>query len=167
MIHGLAKQLDGGFTLDSTVGLGTIATLWLPAADSDAAPAAPQRQSRVPFARKLKILVVDDDLLILMNTSALLEDLGHEVLEASSGEEALTFVRQYPDIDLVITDQAMPQMTGTQLADQVTDIRAELPIILASGYGDVPAGSQQRIVRLGKPFGQTMLDQAISAAMAG
>jgi len=167
MIHGLAKQLEGGFTLDSIVGRGTSATLWLPAAEPDAAPAAPQRESRASFAGKLKILVVDDDFLILMNTSALLEDLGHEVLEANSGAEALALVRQYPDIDLVITDQAMPQMTGTQLADHVTEIRADIPIILASGYGDVPAGSQQRIVRLGKPFGQTMLDQAISAAMAG
>lgn len=167
MIHGLAKQLEGGFTLDSAVGRGTTATLWLPAAELDASPTPPQREGRPSFTERLKILVVDDDFLILTNTGALLEDLGHEVLEASSGEEALTLVRQYSDIDLVITDQAMPQMTGTQLADHVTAIRADLPIILASGYGDVPAGSQQRIVRLGKPFGQAMLDQAISAAMAG
>ncbi|KFD30125.1 hybrid sensor histidine kinase/response regulator [Sphingobium yanoikuyae] len=167
MIHGLAKQLEGGFTLDSTVGHGTTATLWLPAAEEDAAPAALEREVISSFTGRLKILVVDDDFLILMNTAALLEDLGHEVLEASSGEEALALVRQHEDIDLVITDQAMPQMTGTQLADQITDIRGDLPIILASGYGDVPAGSQQRIVRLGKPFGQAMLDQAIAAAMAG
>ena len=166
MIHGLAKQLEGGFTLDSAVGRGTTATLWLPAAELDAAPAAPQREVKPSSAGQLKILVVDDDLVILMNTAALLEELGHEVLEANSGEEALAIVRQYPDIDLVITDHAMPQMTGTQLADYITDIRAKLPIILASGYAEVPAGSQQRIVRLSKPFGQSMLDQAISVAMA-
>lgn len=164
MVHGLAKQLDGIFTLASSIGEGTVATLWLPVAD-DGKPAAPLREKSPAFAGRLKILAVDDDGLILMNTSALLEDLGHDVLEANSGEEALALLRAHPDIDILITDQAMPNMTGTQLADHATAERSDLPIILASGYGDIPPGSQQRIVKLGKPFGQAMLDQAISQAM--
>ncbi|MCE7798158.1 PAS domain-containing protein [Sphingobium sufflavum] len=167
MIHGLAKQLNGIFTLASAVGKGTTATLWLPVAGGDvrgAVSVAPKPE--LPsHAQRLKILAVDDDSLILMNTAALLEDLGHEVLEGNSGEEALDLLRDNPDIDILITDLAMPNMTGIELADHATDIRADLPIILASGYGDVPTGAQQRIIRLGKPFGQAILAQAIREAM--
>ncbi|HUD27594.1 MAG TPA: PAS domain-containing protein [Novosphingobium sp.] len=169
MIHGLAKQLNGSFLLESTYGHGTVATLWLPVALDDearvplaAAPLAPESSTS-----RLKILAVDDDGLVLMNTVALLDDLGHEVLEASSGEQALTLIRAHPDIDVVITDQAMPRMTGTQLADLLTEERGEVPVILASGYGDVPPGAQQRIVRLGKPFNQAMLEKALGQAMGG
>lgn len=167
MIHGLAKQMNGIFTLASAVGKGTTATLWLPVATdgfADVAPTAPKPE-RPTHADRLKILAVDDDSLILMNTAALLEDLGHEVLEGNSGEEALSLLRENPDIDILITDLAMPNMTGIELADHATSVRSDLPIILASGYGDVPAGAQQRIVRLAKPFGQAMLAQAIRDAM--
>lgn len=166
MIHGLARQLHGGFTLHSALGEGTTAILWLPVAPGRENPVDTAASPEEPFdIGRLTILTVDDDLLILMNTAALLEDLGHDVLEAGSGQEALDLLRQRPDIDLIITDQAMPGMTGTQLADHATDMRGDLPIILASGYGEVPAGAQQRIVKLGKPFNQTMLVKAIGRAV--
>jgi CheY-like chemotaxis protein/anti-sigma regulatory factor (Ser/Thr protein kinase) len=167
MIHGLAKQLGGSFTLHSNPGHGTHATLWLPVAPPNAEPLPPQPVSRGIKAdlRPLKVLAVDDDGLILMNTAALLEDLGHAVFEASSGEMALEFLRMHADIDVLITDQAMPMMTGTQLADLATAIRGDLPIILASGYGDIPPGAQKRIVKLGKPFTQTMLADALLEAL--
>lgn len=166
MIHGLAKQLGGSFTLRSSPGLGTQATLLLPVAQSAAETPSPQPVSTEVRTElgPLKVLVVDDDGLILMNTAALLEDLGHQVLEASSGEVALEYLRQHADIDLLITDQAMPVMTGTQLADLATALRGDMPIILASGYGDIPPGSQKRIVKLGKPFTQTMLEDAVLEA---
>ena len=167
MIHGLAKQLGGSFTLRSTLGQGTQATLWLPidhSAEFEAVTLSPQAEAE-PKPGNLKILAVDDDALILMNTAALLEDLGHEVLEASSGEMAIEILRQNTNVDVLITDQAMPKMTGTQLADLATELRGDLPIILASGYGDVPPGSQQRIVKLGKPFTQGMLETALVQAL--
>lgn len=167
MIHGLAKQLGGSFTLRSTLGQGTQATLWLPidhSAEIEGVTLSPRVEAE-PRPDNLKILVVDDDALILMNTAALLEDLGHEVLEASSGEMAIAILRQNTNVDVLITDQAMPQMTGTQLADLATELRGDLPIILASGYGDVPSGSQQRIVKLGKPFTQGMLETALVQAL--
>jgi len=168
MIHGLAKQLGGCFTLRSTLGQGTDATLWLPVAESGDSVNAPLSAAgeAKPELGNLKVLAVDDDSLILMNTAALLEDLGHEVLEASSGETAIELLRQHRDIDVLITDQAMPGMTGTQLADLATAERANLPIILASGYGDLPAGAQQRMVKLGKPFTQAMLVEALRQAVA-
>jgi PAS domain S-box-containing protein len=168
MIHGLAEQLGGSFELQSRIGEGTQATLWLPVAafqHDDVIVSTPD-EAPAPAVPSLKVLVVDDDGLILMNTVALLEDLGHEVLEAGSAQEALDLARQHADVDLLITDQAMPKMTGVQLVDLITAELGNLPIILASGYAGLPEGSQQRIVRLGKPFTQDMLEQAIRKAMA-
>lgn len=170
MIHGLAEQLGGGFTLQSRLGQGTQATLWLPlalsASEIDARGPKPalDQENASTHPTTLKVLAVDDDGLILMNTVDLLEDLGHEVLEADSGQVALELLRQVDDIDVLITDQAMPGMTGIQLAEQVNKERANLPIILASGYGDF-AGGIPHLIKLPKPFTQEMLAQALKEAI--
>ena len=168
MVHGLAKQLGGAFELVSEVGRGTTATLWLPAAAQTAAPASaePPPREAMPPQGALKVLAVDDDVLVLMNTVDLLEDLGHEVIEANSGLAALELLRKHPDIDLLITDQAMPGMTGAQLVQQVTLERPELPIILATGYGELPPGFKPSVIKLSKPFSQDVLEAALVRALA-
>jgi len=98
--------------------------------------------------------------------AALLEDLGHEVIEASSGPEALAKLGQNPDIDLLITDQAMPEMTGAQLVKEVVQRRPELPIILATGYGELPPGFEKSVIKLGKPFSQDVLKGAVAQAVS-
>lgn len=167
MVDGLARQLNGTFQLDSEPGIGTTATLWLPASDAKTG-SSPVERGGIDAGitdRRLKIVVVDDDMLILMNTADLLRDLGHEVLEAGSGQEGLDLFETHPGIDLLITDQAMPNMTGTQLAEWVLRLRPDLPIVLATGYGELPPGADERIVKLGKPFDQKSLEQALSAAI--
>lgn len=167
MIHGLARQLDGSFTLRSEQGQGTVASLWLPAANIMLAPRASDAVEVAESAvALLKILAVDDDLLILMNTTALLEDLGHQVVDASSAKDALKLFLQHPDIDLVITDQAMPGMTGTELVAQIDDVRPNVPTILATGYGELPEGMRSTVVKLSKPFHQTALEKAIREALS-
>ncbi len=165
MIDGLAKQLGGAFELTSVVGEGTNAVLWLPYAQAVVSERQnPPIKHLARAASALKILAVDDDVLILMNTAAMLEDLGHTVLEAGNGAVALELLADNPDIDMLITDQAMPNMTGTELADRVVAIRGDIPVILASGYAEVPPGAHQRIVKLGKPFDQDQLEKAIADA---
>jgi CheY-like chemotaxis protein len=115
--------------------------------------------------RRLKILAVDDDVLILMNTAAMLEDLGHEVLEASTGAEALDLLRADHAIDLLITDQSMPNMLGTQLAHFAAEIRPDLPVILATGYGEIPTETRLQITKLEKPYTQALLAQMVEAVM--
>ena len=165
MVHGLAEQSGGRLVLESSPGKGASAALWLPVAgpkaDRAVELAAPQHQA---LARPLTVLAVDDDELVLMNTVALLEDLGHTVLEAHSGDEALAIFRREPEIDLVITDQAMPGMTGVQFAEAALAERADVPIILATGYGELPAGANPALRKLGKPFAQGELSRAIAAA---
>ena len=167
MIHGFAEQSAGRLVLKSVKGKGTTAELWLPVADQVVQP-GPEPEAPAPrqkrASRKLCVLVVDDDPLVLMNTAAMLEDLGHDVLEAISGEQALRVLRRGNGIDLVITDQLMPGMTGTQLIAVIRSERPELPIILATGYSELQTPPDASIPRLAKPFFQADLARAIVIA---
>lgn len=113
--------------------------------------------------RPLNVLAVDDDGLVLMNTAAMLEDLGHTVFEATSGPQALAILRERNNIDLVITDQAMPAMTGSQLAEEIHAQRPNMPIILATGFAEFPEGISLTLTKLAKPFLQEDLAQALRA----
>jgi CheY-like chemotaxis protein len=117
----------------------------------------------VHTSNALTILVVDDDALISMSTMDMLEDLGHQVLEASSGAQALDLVKtSQQKIDLVITDFSMPGMNGAELAEGIRKIRDDLPVLVATGYSDLPSGAGMDLPRLGKPYSQEQLAQEIS-----
>ncbi|MGO7213324.1 response regulator [Rhizobium ruizarguesonis] len=165
MIHGLAVQLNGALRLTSELGVGTTAELWLPA--TERRPERPaEAELPVPqAASRLKILLVDDDALIAMSSVDMLEDLGHEVVEANSGSQALELISGQ-HFDLVITDYSMPGMTGAQLAQAARNIHPALPIVLATGYADLPAGTDIDLPRLGKPYNQAQLAKEIAKAMA-
>ena len=166
MVQGLAAQSRGRLTLRSQLGEGTTAEMWFPMAEAGAGgdPASAAPSPRVS-SRSLTVLVVDDDPLVLENTTAMLEDLGHRVVEARSGQEALNLLERRPGLDLVITDQAMPGMTGTQLAEQIARAQSGLPVILASGYAEVSADHPVVLSRLSKPFDQDTLARAVSEAL--
>jgi signal transduction histidine kinase/CheY-like chemotaxis protein len=156
MVHGLAVQLGGALQLSSTVGKGTTATLVLPVATAlaDAESPAP-RPPKVK--RSAVILFVDDDPLIAMSTTEMLEDLGHQVIGASSGRHALDIIRSEQPIDLMVTDHVMPGMTGIELAAASRQLRPSLPILLATGYAELPEGAQLELPRLAKPYHQDQL----------
>lgn len=169
MIHGLVEQLGGEFKLSSAVGQGTSAELLFPATTKDASVSAhvPAGET-LPTGpvKKLRILMVDDDALIAMSSVDMLEDLGHDVLEANSGEAALRHLTNAEHVDLMITDFSMPRMNGAQLAKAARDLRPNLPIILATGYAELPADSGIDLPRLGKPYDQKQLVAQIEATMA-
>jgi signal transduction histidine kinase/CheY-like chemotaxis protein len=156
MVHGLAVQLGGALQLTSTVGKGTTATLILPVAT-----AAPEAESPAHVAPKVNrsavILFVDDDPLIAMSTTEMLEDLGHRVIGANSGLHALDIIKSEQPIDLMMTDHVMPGMTGIELAAASREVRPSLPILLATGYADLPEGAQLDLPRLAKPYHQDQL----------
>ncbi|MBC7478382.1 MAG: response regulator, partial [Pseudorhodobacter sp.] len=163
MIQGLAVQLGGSLVLTSEVGKGTVAELWLPAtqlAETHPAPAAAAEPP--PEGRKLRILAVDDDALILMSTVDMLEDLGHEVVGAGSGQKALAELQADAPFDLMITDFSMPKMTGVELATQAMALRPGMPVLLATGYVELPPGVDIALPRLSKPFFQADLEEAIT-----
>jgi CheY-like chemotaxis protein len=162
MVHGFSEQSRGRLILHSQKGKGTTAELWLPIADRSmqGASLAPEPASPKPV-RPLTILAVDDDTLVLMNMVAMLEDLGHTVFEAHSGKEALEILRREESIDLVITDQAMPKISGTELARAMKSEFPDIPVMLATGYTDKLGEEGIALPKLSKPYFQRDLSDAI------
>jgi PAS domain S-box-containing protein len=168
MVHGLAVQLGGALRLKSQVGEGTTAELWLPVAVSPVKEVEPvQSEQTLAPPPSSVILVVDDDALINMSTVDMVQDLGHTVLEAYSGKEALQILGSGQRIDALITDYAMPGMTGVELADRARELHPGLPILLATGYADLPSGTTTDLPRLAKPYQQTELATQISRLLTG
>ncbi len=151
MVHGLIAQLGGGLTVESIPGAGTTITLWLPisgtAVDAGERPHEPSPAPEVLGTA----LLVDDEELVRMSTADMLLDLGYEVVEAGSAEEALRLVDEGLKPDLLITDHLMPGMSGAQLALKFKVIEPGLPILIVSGYADVE-GIDPALPRLTKPF---------------
>ena len=160
MVHGFAEQSGGRLQLSSTIGRGTSATIWLQATSQVASGAEGQPGRAPEVQRRLRVLAVDDDALVLMNTVAMLEDLGHEVFEAGSAHKALEVLRSRGRVDLVVTDQAMPKVNGSQLAEMIHQEWSDLPVILATGYSELPRGANPELPRLSKPFSQQELAAA-------
>jgi CheY-like chemotaxis protein len=144
----------------SRKGSGTTAEIWLPVAKTSAQP-APAPTATTKAFRSLTILAVDDDSLVLMNTVAMLEDLGHTVFEAYSGKEALEILWREDSVDLVVTDQAMPKMTGTELAQVIKNEWPDIPVLLATGYADRVLGNDIGLPKVTKPYMQRELAEAI------
>lgn len=164
MVHGFIEQLGGRFILKSQKEQGTIAELWLPVSTRDARTTSAAQDVAPPVPR-LCVMVVDDDSLVLTSTCLLLEDLGHRVISAVSAAHALKVLDSDQAVDLVITDMAMPQMDGAQLAQEIRNLKPDLPIILATGYAERLEGFATRLPRLSKPFTQLNLVEIIASTM--
>jgi CheY-like chemotaxis protein len=164
MIHGFAVQSGGTLRLRSEVGKGTTAEAWLPQGEAvvggPTSDEAPQ-----PDRRACTVLLVEDDPLVMAATAAMLEDLGHTMVEAASGEVALAALRRDDTIDLVVTDHAMSVMTGLELAEHIRVDWPTLPILLASGHAELPERAGLAIPRLTKPFRRDELEHAIASVV--
>jgi signal transduction histidine kinase len=168
MVHGLAAQSGGRLLIDSEPNRGTSVQLWLPVAKTAPEPPLPDAhlQKAAPRVGACRVLIVDDDLLVMTGTSAMVEDLGHTPIEAHSGAEALAKLDSGATVDVVITDHAMPAMTGLQLARSIQEKYPGIPIILATGYAELPVDpAALGILRLAKPCSQYEIASAIQSAL--
>ncbi len=162
MAHGLASQLGGALAIRSTPGVGTNVELWLPQGVK-AAPAAAPVQDGEPTPPTLgTVLLVDDEDLVRLTTADMLIELGYNVIEAASGEEALRLLDRGLTPDVVVTDHLMPGMSGTDLARAVQTDRPSVRVLVVSGYAET-AGITPDLPRLTKPFRNAEL--AASLAM--
>ena len=169
MVYGFARQSNGAFRIESEIGHGTVAELWLPRAPHASAvqtKADPQIQSH-RNTRSLTILLVDDHSEVRSTTAAVIEDFGHEVLQAANGAEAIEIiVERGCACDLIITDYAMPQISGTEFLRKAHELCPEIPALIITGYaesasiGDGPEG----VEILQKPFTPMVLEGAIARA---
>jgi PAS domain S-box-containing protein len=167
MVYGFAKQSNGAFRMDSEVGRGTTAELWLPRAPESAPANSPVRSVKRRRARKrgaLKLLLVDDHAEVRSTTAALLGELGHDVLEAANGAEALQILKDHDcRCDLLISDYAMPHLSGTEFLLKARELCPDVPALLVTGYADLeaitdpPAGVEILL----KPFTPAALEAAI------
>ena len=166
MVHGFAQQCGGSLILSSEYGRGTTVSLWLPVATASSTPQVdiePMPEAvTLSGDHPLVILAVDDDDLVLTNTAGMLEELGHTVFQSGSGADALRILAEC-DVDMVITDHAMPGMTGAQLADAIEERLPGLPVIIITGFAELPIHITRR-PRLDKPFKQAELAKAVSMA---
>ena len=160
MVHGLAAQSGGQLTLHSEPGEGTTAEIWLPAATSAAVTHKPRFDPAMVEAPPMRILLVDDEDSVRASTAAMLEDMGHRVIPADNGQAALRAIRSQP-FDIVVTDYLMPGMSGLELAAEARKVRADMPILMITGFADLAADTATHVIRLSKPFRAAELARAI------
>jgi signal transduction histidine kinase/CheY-like chemotaxis protein len=173
MVYGIIKRNRGAITVDSTPGSGTDFHVFLPRIDPvDAVAGAPPIGA--VKGGSARILLVDDDPELRYAAAKMIKALGYAVQTATTGVEALAVFRRDPRrFDLIITDQAMPQMKGTELATQILKIRPGTPIIICSGYQTDPQTLQTAALAgdlgirffIQKPFTRTEIAGAVRAAL--
>jgi CheY-like chemotaxis protein len=164
MVHGLAEQSGGWMRIVTAPGQGTRISIALPVAEpGEVVKPELVRREVAPASRPYRLLLVEDDVLVAMGVTAVLEDLGHQATRAMDGAQALSVLNSGETFDLVITDYAMPGMTGLELAHAIKASWPDLPVVLATGYAELPTGSAPiGMKRLFKPFRPAELSELLS-----
>jgi PAS domain S-box-containing protein len=136
VVHGIIKQHKGEITVSSRLGQGTTFHIYLPISREEESAEQLLSTEIMPQGSE-RILLVDDETMIVQVLQRILNDLGYTVSVFTSSVEALeAYTKKPDDYDLLITDMTMPEMTGTDLAGKVLAIRPDLPVILCTGYNE-------------------------------
>ena len=141
VVHGIVKNHDGIIRLESETGKGSKFTILLPAVDAPVTGTPDEPKSVI--GGNERILLIDDEISLLKSISLYLQRLGYHVQSYTDPEVALGLFHANPhDFDIVITDLAMPKITGVDLIRKMLPIRSDMPIILCSGYSDAINGKE-------------------------
>jgi CheY-like chemotaxis protein len=173
MVYGFVKQSDGALRIESVVGKGTRVEMWLPRgapAEPEGVTAARRSGTKINSTRALRLLLVDDHETVRATTAAMLEDMGHSVIAAADGQEVLSLLGSDPDCcDVIISDYAMPQVSGTEVVRRAREVRPGLPAMIITGYADTQAISHrpENVLVLTKPFTAEQMSDALWATAAG
>jgi PAS domain S-box-containing protein len=170
VVHGIIKSHRGAIVMESEPGRGTTFQIYLPARRvPKAEPSVPIQA--IPHGHGEQILFVDDEPIVARSTEEFLKRLGYAVTRCEQSDDALARFRREPrQFDLVITDWAMPGMSGTELVTAVHEIRPDIPMLLMSGFVDSTVQSAARTIGVGeiliKPVNPELLAQAVAQVLA-
>ena len=146
LVHAIVADLGGAIDVRTTVGRGTTFTIWLPTA-GEAAVASVHVAAELPRGHGQTVMIVDDEKPLVALTEEILAELGYEPIGFSSGPAALEAFRAAPHrFDIVLTDETMPEIIGTDFARQIALLRPDLPVVLMSGYGGAQLQARARAV---------------------
>ncbi len=169
-IFGFVRQSRGAVTVDSTVGVGTTVSIFLPRSPTDPTVEndAPSDVCTLPRRRGTAVLVVEDDPRVLAATGDALEELGLRTIRCLQSADAHTLLRENPDVGLIVSDVLMPGMTGPELVASIRDDYPGLPVLFVTGYaGDIDtAAAFGGNMVLRKPFTLASLGKAVGTLLA-
>jgi CheY-like chemotaxis protein len=170
LVHGIVADLGGVIDLDTVMGRGTTVSIWLPKCEAAAASAVDESPRELPRGDGEAVLVVDDEAPLVGVTEEMLAELGYNPVGVVSSTEALRVFRQDPRrFDVVVTDEMMPELTGTQLAREIGALRPGIPVILMSGYGGDDLAQRAGVAEvreiLRKPLQKSVLADALARVL--
>jgi PAS domain S-box-containing protein len=169
LVHGIVTDLGGAIHVESAAGEGTSFEIWLPVTTEVGKPAV-EAARQLPSGRGETVMIVDDEPTLVALAEEMLAGLGYEPVGFESSPMALQAFRAKPDrFDLVLTDEAMPELMGTELAREIRLLRAEVPIILMSGHGGAPLEQRAAVIGvkevLHKPLRRVDLAESLARAL--
>jgi len=163
--HGIVTDHGGAITVESAIGQGSTFHVYLPAVDGDVVPAPAEE---VVLGHGEHIMYVDDEEAVVFVMTRLLKRLGYRSTGYSDADEALQAFRTNPqEFNAVITDMAMPKMSGARLAHELRALRPGMPVAIASGYesAEMEAAGRAGITRIAKPMSMEALSQTLRALL--
>jgi two-component system, NtrC family, sensor kinase len=162
-VYGFAKQAGGAVTIASTVGRGTLITLYLPRTKELAAPSIAPTEYKSTPQRAGTVLLVEDNAPVAEVATAYFQQLGYMVKQVASAHEALEWLGHDPKIDLVFSDVLMPGgMNGLELGHAIRKLYPAMPVLLTTGFSSSARDAvEQGFIMLQKPFDLAGLEQAL------
>ncbi|BCS95116.1 hypothetical protein DSLASN_07480 [Desulfoluna limicola] len=169
VVHGIVTSLKGAIDVESDVGTGTRFSIFLPTVEAEYPVISNSPEAALPGGLE-HILLVDDERSLITFSMKILERLGYRITACHTGDEALHLFRKNPyGFQLVITDMNMPNLSGTQMAEEMLNIRPDLPIILLTGYSDQVDEAQAKKIGIQryllKPLDRSQLAHAVRDAI--
>ena len=171
LVHGIVTDLGGAIDITTEAGRGTTFEIWLPTAGETGKPAT-EAAREPPRGNGETVMIVDDEQPLVALVEEMLAELGYEPVGFDSSRAALELFRAEPDrFDVLLTDEAMPDLTGTELAREIRRRRPDIPIILVSGHGGSQLAQAAATLGinevLGKPLQRRDLAESLARVLAG
>jgi len=163
LVHGIVSVLGGAIDVASTRGVGSTFTIYLPRS-GDIVEKVVGKESDLPRGGGQRVLIVDDEEPLVQLASRTLEELGYAPVGFTSSSAALAAIRADPQhFDALITDERMPEMSGSELIRAVRSMRGSLPVVLMSGHPGATRGEADEVVR--KPLSRRDFAASLSRVL--